>query len=53
MKRHLVTFLFLVIAIAFYSMGAVGPGTLLLFLGVIAEGVFWYRLFGRRKRTQE
>ena len=49
MKRHLVTFLFLIIAIAFYSMGAVWPGTLILFLGVVAEGTFWYRIFGRKK----
>ena len=50
MKRHIVTFLFLALAIVFYTLGAVGPATGLLVLGVLAEGAFWYRLFwgGRR-----
>lgn len=50
MKRHLVTVLFLALAITFYSLGAVGPGTALLVLGVLAEGIFWFRLFGGRKK---
>ena len=50
MKRHLVTFLFLALAIVFYSLGAVGPGTALLILGALAEAVFWIRLFRWRKQ---
>ncbi len=49
MKRHIVTVLFLVAAIVFYAAGAVGPGTGLLVLGLLAEGTFWYRIFGKRK----
>ncbi len=50
MKRHVITFLFLALAIALYSVGAAGPATGLLVLGVIAEGTFWYRLFGGRRK---
>ena len=46
MKRHIITFLFLALALVFYSLGAVGPATGLLVLGVLAEATFWYRLFG-------
>lgn len=49
MKRHFVTFLFLLLAIVFYSLGAVGPGTALLVLGGLAEITFWIRLFGKDK----
>lgn len=50
MKRHIITFMFLALAIALYSVGAAGPATGLLVLGVIAEGTFWYRLFGGRRK---
>ena len=40
MKRHFITFLFLVLAIVFYALGAAGPGTFLLLLGVLAEATF-------------
>lgn len=50
MKKHIVTFLFLIIAIAFYSLGAVGPGTAFLVIGALAEGAFWFRIF-RKDRT--
>jgi hypothetical protein len=50
MKRHIITFLFLALAITLYGIGAAGPATGLLVLGVLAEGTFWYRLFGGRKR---
>ncbi len=53
MKRHFVTFLFLLLAVVFYSLGAVGPGTLLLILGGLAEITFWIRLFGKDKRTRK
>jgi hypothetical protein len=48
-KRHFVTFLCLVLAIVFYSLGAAMPGTFLLLLGVLAEAAFWIRIFGRSK----
>lgn len=44
MSRHLVTTLFLVIAMVLYILGAVLPGTILLVLGGVAELVFWVRL---------
>ena len=50
MKKHIVTGLFLVVALIFYGLGAVGPGTAFLVIGAIAEGVFWLRIF-RRNRT--
>jgi hypothetical protein len=49
LKRYIVTFLFLALALVFYSLGAVGPATGLLALGVLAEGTFWYRLLGGRR----
>jgi len=45
MKHHLVTALFLVIAVIFYSIGAAGPGIVFLLLGGVAELGFWLRLF--------
>jgi hypothetical protein len=48
--RHLITGAFLLLAIGLYSLGAAGPATGLLVAGVVAEGVFWYRLFGRRSK---
>lgn len=45
MKRHLITALFLIIAIVFYSMGAAGPGVVFLLLGGVAELGFWLRIF--------
>jgi len=53
MKRHLVTFLFLVLAITLYSAGAAGPATLLLILGVAAEAMFWLRVSGKDKKKKE
>lgn len=50
MKRHLVTALFLLLAVACYAVGAAGPATGLLLVGVLAEATFWLRLFrGHRK----
>jgi len=51
MKKHFFTFLFLALAIMFYSLGAAGPATFLLFLGVLAEATFWIRLFGKDKEV--
>jgi len=50
-KSRLVTFLFLLLAIALYALGAVLPGTLLLVLACAAEAVFWFRLFRGRRGT--
>ena len=47
MKKHAVTFAFLLLAILFYGLGAAGPGTIFLILGVLAELTFWFRLFGK------
>jgi hypothetical protein len=53
MKRHLITFLFLVLAIALYAAGAAGPATFLLILGVVAEAVFWLRVCGKDKQFKK
>jgi len=53
MKRHLITFLILALAIALYSAGAAAPATFLLILGVVAEGVFWLRVSGKDKRIKK
>ncbi len=53
MKRHLITFLFLVLAITLYSAGAAGPATFLLLLGVLAEAAFWLRISGKDKRFKK
>lgn len=53
MQRHLVTLLFLLAAIVLYVAGAAGPATFLLFLGVLAEGTFWYRIFGGKRKETE
>ncbi len=45
MKHDLITALFLVIAVMFYSIGAAGPGIAFLLLGGVAELGFWLRLF--------
>jgi len=50
MKRHIITVLCLIIAVVFYSLGAVGPGTGLLFLGALAEATFWIRIIRGTKR---
>lgn len=49
MKRHLITIGFLALAIACYAIGAAGPATALIIIGVLAEGTFWLRIFGGRK----
>ncbi len=47
MKKHLITFLFLVAAIALYAVGFALPATAFLVLGLVAEGTFWVRLLRR------
>ncbi len=53
MKRHLITILFLVLALTLYSAGAAGPATTLLILGVVAEAVFWLRVSGKDKQLKK
>jgi len=50
MKKHIITFLFLIIAIVFYSLGAVGPGTAFLVIGALAELTFWIRIFRKDRK---
>ncbi len=45
MQRHLITLLCLAIAIALYVAGATLAATGLLILGMLAECIFWLRLF--------
>jgi len=53
MKRHFVTFLILVVAIVFYALGAAGPGTFFLILGIFAEATFWFRILGKSKGARK
>ena len=48
MRKHLVTFGLLVIALALYAAGLVLPGTIFIVLGLVAEFAFWVRLLRRR-----
>jgi len=52
MPRHLITLLILFVAIALYIVGMAIPATILVLLGVLMEGVFWFRLLapGRGKQ---
>jgi hypothetical protein len=49
MNRRLITFLILIAAILLYIAGLAMPATALIILGVIVEGMFWFRLFGSRR----
>ena len=53
MRKHLVTFLFLVLAVALYAVGAAGPATGLLLLGVLAEAVFWFRIVRSQRHKRK
>lgn len=53
MKRHLITFAFLVLAITLYAVGAAGPATILIVLGIAAEAVFWFRVAGKDKQLKK
>jgi len=44
MTRHIITALIFVVAITFYIIGAVIPGTAFLILGGLAELMFWFRV---------
>jgi len=47
--KHIVTCLLLIMAIVFYLLGAVGPGTAFLVIGALLEGAFWYRILFRKR----
>jgi hypothetical protein len=51
--RHLITLAFLIGAVALYVLGAGLSAMVLLALGVVAELVFWFRVFRifRRRRN--
>jgi len=50
MKDHLVTYLFLLAAFALYFLGLALPAAIFVLLGLLAEMVFWVRLFSRGRR---
>jgi len=41
---------FLFAAIAFYAFGIPAGGAVFLLLGIVLEGLFWFGLFGAKKR---
>ncbi len=49
MRKHLITVLCLVAAIALYAVGFSIPATAFVVLGMLAEGTFWFRLLRRRQ----
>ncbi|MDA0679792.1 MAG: hypothetical protein O3A13_06145 [Proteobacteria bacterium] len=49
--QHIITALFLVAAIVFYALGAIGPGTAFVGIGALAEGVFWFRFLRSKSRN--
>lgn len=52
MRYHLITFVFLALAIGAYFVGAVAGVALFIVLGFGAEAVFWIRLLRRRHSTE-
>jgi len=48
-QYHLVTAAFLVGAVMLYAIGAMFSATVLFAFGVLAESIFWFRVFRRRK----
>jgi hypothetical protein len=44
MKKHLITFLFLLAAFAFYFAGLALPAAFFMLLGLLSEMIFWVRL---------
>jgi hypothetical protein len=53
MNKHLITLLFLFLAIALYFVGLALPATIFLLLGAWAEIVFWVRLLRRGGRRSD
>jgi hypothetical protein len=52
MLKHATTILMLVAALALYAAGMAIPASALVLLGIVAEGIFWFRLFRSGKRHQ-
>lgn len=50
MRRHAITLALLLLAVMFYAIGLAMPATVLIVLGLVAEGAFWLRLVGRRRK---
>jgi hypothetical protein len=53
MNKRLITLLVFVVAAALYFIGFAFTATIFLALGMVAEMVFWVRLFRRNKPTPE
>lgn len=51
MRYHLITFVFLALAIGAYFVGAAAGVALFIVLGFGAEAVFWIRMLRRRHST--
>ncbi|WP_323846326.1 hypothetical protein [Microbulbifer magnicolonia] len=47
MKKHLITILCLLAALACYIFGVPAGGALFVVLGIVLEGIFWVRLLRR------
>lgn len=52
MKRHAISILLFIVAIACYAVGAAGPGIAFFVLGGIAELTFWVRIFNRSDQSK-
>ncbi|AWF81565.1 hypothetical protein BTJ40_12430 [Microbulbifer sp. A4B17] len=50
LKRIATALLFLLAAIACYAFGVPAGGVIFLALGIIFEGIFWIKLFKRKKK---
>ena len=48
MNKRLITLSFFILAVVFYFIGMASTATVFLLLGVLAEMVFWVRLFKPR-----
>ena len=48
--KHLVTVAFLIAAVAFAIAGSASGFALFLLIGLLCEGVFWYRLFKKKPK---
>ena len=53
MSPHIITLLFLLLALVLYYVGMSLPATIFLVLGGIAEIVFWVRLFRGDNRDSD
>ena len=49
--KHLITIALLLAAIVFVAMGSASGFVIFLILGIVCEGAFWLRIFGKRKSS--